>query len=196
MPIALPDFTGTMIDAGRLELLQYVGAGACAEVYLAIDHRASASSSDPIRRAVKIVPKAGLSKRDTQRQRREIANQRLVSDVPGVLELLDAIEDDAYFYLVTDYRDCDLLDLILEGVSFERKDERIRSVFVQILDAVQGCHQKGMYHCALTPENILCNLFVVRGTSNLSRGETNCTITIPGSPQTRDRRRLYKINAY
>ncbi|KAH9830320.1 kinase-like domain-containing protein [Rhodofomes roseus] len=156
MPIALPDFTGTMIDAGRLELLQYVGAGACAEVYLAIDHEASASSLVPVRRAVKIVPKAGLSKRDTQRQRQEIANQRLVSDVPGVLELLDAIEDDAHFYLVTDYRDCDLLDLILEGVSFERKDERIRSVFVQILGAVQGCHQKGMYHCALTPENILC----------------------------------------
>ncbi|KAH9836196.1 kinase-like domain-containing protein [Rhodofomes roseus] len=155
MPAALPDFTGMMIDAGRLELLQSVGAGACGEVYLAIDHEASASSSIPVRRAVKIVPKAGPSKRDTQRQRREITIQRLVSDVPGVLELLDVIEDDAHFYLVTDYRDCDLFDLIVEG-AFEDNDERIRSVFVQILDAVHGCHQKRMYHCDLKPENILC----------------------------------------
>ncbi|TFY69645.1 hypothetical protein EVJ58_g286 [Rhodofomes roseus] len=156
MLVVLPDFTGMTLDAGRLELLQSVGAGAYGEVYLAIDHEASASSLVPVRRAVKIVPKAGPSKRDTQRQRREITIQRLVSDVPGVLELLDVIEDDAHFYLVTDYRDCDLFDLLVEGVVFEGNDERIRSVFVQILDAVHGCHQKRMYHCDLKPENILC----------------------------------------
>ncbi|TFY65407.1 hypothetical protein EVJ58_g1999 [Rhodofomes roseus] len=156
MLVVLPDFTGITLDAGRLELLQSVGAGAYGEVYLAIDHEASASSLVPVRRAVKIVPKAGPSKRDTQRQRREITIQRLVSDVPGVLELLDVIEDDAYFYLVSDYRDCDLFGLIVEGVPFESNDERIRSVFVQILDAVHGCHQKRVYHCDLKPENILC----------------------------------------
>lgn len=156
MPVKLPTFSGKLIDAGRLELLQPVGAGTYGTVYLAIDHEASTSSSIPVRRAIKVVRKAGPSKRETQRQRREITIQTLVSDVPGVLKLLEVVEDDAYFYLVSDYHDCDLFNLIVEGVTFEGNDERIRSAFVQILDAVHGCHRKKVYHCDLKPENILC----------------------------------------
>ncbi|KZT73973.1 kinase-like protein [Daedalea quercina L-15889] len=155
MPAVFPDFTGKLIDAGRLEMLQPVGAGTYGEVYLAIDHHAS-TSSGPVRRAIKVVQKAGPSKRDTQRQRREFTIHQLVSGVPGVQPLLEVHEDDAYFYLESDYRDCDLFDLINEGVTFEGNDERVRSVFVQILDAVHGCHQKKVYHRDLKPENILC----------------------------------------
>ena len=155
MSAALPNFTGMSIDAGRLELLEPVGAGTYGSVYLAIDHNAS-TSSGPVRRAVKVVQKAGPSTRDTQRQRREFRIQELVSDVPGVHKLLEVHEDEGYFYLVSDYLDCDLFDLITEGVTLERNDERIRSVFVQILDAVHGCHRKKVYHRDLKPENILC----------------------------------------
>ncbi|KZT73599.1 kinase-like protein [Daedalea quercina L-15889] len=155
MPAVLSDFTGKLIDAGRLEMLQPVGAGTYGEVYLTIDHHAP-TSSGPVRRAIKVVQKAGPSKHDTQRQRREFAIHQLVSGVPGVQPLLEVHEDDAHFYLVSDYRDCDLFHLIHEGVTFEDNDERIRSVFVQILDAVHGCHQKKVYHRDLKPENILC----------------------------------------
>ncbi|EPT03033.1 hypothetical protein FOMPIDRAFT_1117274 [Fomitopsis schrenkii] len=155
MSAVLPNFTGKSIDAGRLELLEPVGAGTYGSVYLAIDHYAS-TSSGPVRRAIKVVQKAGPSTRDTQHQRREFRIHALVSDVPGVHKLLEVHEDEGYFYLVSDYRDCDLFDLIEEGVAFERKDERIRSAFVQILDAVHGCHRKKVYHRDLKPENILC----------------------------------------
>ena len=156
MPVVLSNLSGMMIDAGRLELLEPVGTGSFGSVYLAIDHHASATSSGSARRAVKVVKKAGPSARDTVHQRREFTIQELVADVPGVHKLLKVCEDEEYFYLVSDFLDCDLFDLIEEGVVFEQNDERIRSVFVQILDAVHGCHQKKVYHRDLKPENILC----------------------------------------
>ncbi|KAI0736525.1 kinase-like domain-containing protein, partial [Fomitopsis betulina] len=155
MSAVLPDFTSKSIDAGRLEVLEPVGAGTCGSVYLAIDHYAS-TPSHPVRRAIKVVQKAGPSTRDTQHQRREFRIQALVSDVPGVHKLLEVHEDEGYLYLLSDYRDCDLFDLIKEGIIFDHHDEGIRSVFVQVLDAVYGCHHKKVYHRDLKPENILC----------------------------------------
>ena len=157
MSAVITDFSGMSIDAGRLELLEPVGAGTHGSVYLAIDHHAPTSpGSGPARRAVKVVPKAGPSTHDTQHQRREFRIQASVSDVPGVHKLLEVHEDEGHFYLVSDYRDCDLFDLIAEGITFGHNDERIRSAFVQVLDAVHGCHRKKVYHRDLKPENILC----------------------------------------
>lgn len=155
MSTVIPNFTGKSIDAGRLQMLEPVGAGTSGSVYLAIDHHAS-TSSGPVRRAIKVVQKAGPSARDVQHQLREFRIQYLVSDVPGVHRLLEVHEDEAYFYLVSDYRDCDLFHLIAEGIAFDGDDERIRSVFVQILDAVHGCHSVKVYHRDLKPGNILC----------------------------------------
>ncbi|KAI0736565.1 kinase-like domain-containing protein [Fomitopsis betulina] len=155
MSAVLPNFTSKLIDAGRLEMLKPVGAGTRGSVYLAIDHHASTPSC-PARRAIKVVQKAGPSARDTQHQRREFSIQALVSDIPSVHKLLEVYEDEGYFYLVSDYHDCDLFDLIKEGIVFDHHDERIRSAFVQVLDAVQGCHHKKVYHRNLKPENILC----------------------------------------
>ncbi|KAI0736588.1 kinase-like domain-containing protein [Fomitopsis betulina] len=155
MSAVLPNFTSKLIDAGRLELLNPVGTGTCGTVYLAIDHHAS-TPSHPARRAIKVVQKAGPSARDTQHQQREFRIQALVSDVPSVHKLLEVYEDEGYFYLISDYRDCDLFDLIKEGIVFDHNDEHIRSAFVQVLDAVHGCHRKKVYHRDLKPENILC----------------------------------------
>ncbi|EEB86736.1 hypothetical protein MPER_16199, partial [Moniliophthora perniciosa FA553] len=49
----------------------------------------------------------------------------------------------------------DLFAAITETESFKRDDESIRSVFVQLLDAVHHCHDLGVYHRDLKPENVL-----------------------------------------
>ena len=36
-------------------------------------------------------------------------------------------------------------------------DALITNVFLQILDAVEYCHEQGVYHRDLKPENVLCN---------------------------------------
>ena len=153
----MPDFTGKSIDDGLFELVRLLGAGGGGVVYLAIDHHAPTSSSDasPARCAIKIVRK--LAAPGIDYQKREIAIHHLVSDVPHVLPLHDAWDDDQYLYISLEYCESDLYKAIFERRAYWGNDELVRSVFLQILDAVHGCHQKAVFHRDLKPENILCN---------------------------------------
>ncbi|KZT73768.1 kinase-like protein [Daedalea quercina L-15889] len=157
----LPDFTGKLFGNGRYECTTLLGAGAAGVVYLALDHHAPTSSSGyvaPVQRALKIIQKAGPLKFEAQR--REISLHQLVSDVPHVLKLHDTFEDAQYFYLVMDYHESDLFKLLCHDESespYAGEDELVRSVFVQILDAVHACHERGVFHRDIKPENILCN---------------------------------------
>ena len=153
----MPDFTGKLLYNGRFKLVRLLGAGGGGVVYLATDHRAPTSSSDtsPSQRAIKIVRKA--DGQALEYQKREIAIHRIVSDVPHVLPLHYAWEDDEYLYISMEYCETDLYRAIFERQAYWGNDELVRSVFLQILDAVQGCHERSVYHRDLKPENILCN---------------------------------------
>lgn len=159
MAAYLPDFTGSLVDAGRYELVQLLGAGACGVVYRAFDLQARPRRGGaPVECAVKIIKKAGPLKSDTARQRREIHMHRLVSDHPNVLTVHDAFEDERFYYLVMDF--CsggDLFSMIADDHAFDRNDDLVRRVFVQILDAVEACHKRHVFHRDLKPENILCS---------------------------------------
>lgn len=157
MASRLPDFTGKLIDEGRFELVRLLGAGGGGVVYLAIDHRAPTSSSgaSPARCAIKIVRKLEGPALDCQK--REIATHDLVSDIPHVLPLHDAWDDDEYLYIALQHCESDLYRAIFERRAYWRNDELVRSVFLQVLDAVHECHQRGIFNRDLKPENILCN---------------------------------------
>lgn len=153
----MPDFTGKVIDDGHFELVRFLGAGGGGVVYLATDHQAPTSSSDasPAQCAIKIVRK--LAEPALEYQVREIAIHHLVSDIPHVLPLHDAWDDDEYLYMSLEYCESDLYRSIFERRAYWGNDELVRTVFLQILDAVNGCHQRDIYHRDLKPENILCN---------------------------------------
>ncbi|OCH87827.1 kinase-like protein, partial [Obba rivulosa] len=132
-----------------------LGEGAFGVVYRALD--LSSSSWSPTYRAVKIirksVPDVPMMHELLQR---ETKLHRLVADIPNVLTLYGVFQSNNYMYLVLDY--CpggNLSDHIIEG-TFEKNDALVRKVFVQILDAVHECHERGVYHRDLKPENILC----------------------------------------
>lgn len=132
--------------------------------------------------AVKCLNKVGLDARQRAFQRREIMLHTMASNHPNVVTLHRVIDDpqDPCVYVVLDYcPDGDLFSMITEtqrymlptsasrtadehgiDVAFTtdrlKMDTLIRDVFGQILDAVEFCHQMGIYHRDLKPENILC----------------------------------------
>ncbi len=140
---------GTII--GHYKLLQKIGEGGCGAVYMAEQER-------PVRRRVALkVIKLGMDTKVVI-ARFEAERQALaLMDHPNIAKVLDAGATDAgrpYFVMelvrgikITDY--CDQNHL----------DTRTRlELFIQICQAIQHAHQKGIIHRDIKPSNILVTL--------------------------------------
>ncbi|HEX4263321.1 MAG TPA: tetratricopeptide repeat protein [Verrucomicrobiae bacterium] len=133
---------------GRFKLLQQIGEGGCGVVFMA-------EQEEPVRRkvALKII-KPGMDTRSVI-ARFEAERQALaLMDHPNIAKVFDAGATESgrpYFVMelirgvkITDY--CDQKSLAMT----ERLD-----LFVQICQAVQHAHQKGVIHRDIKPANIL-----------------------------------------
>ena len=158
---------GHTIDKNRLQFVSILGLGAYGVVYLARDVSAAigaSSATDPSSPytgrgyyAVKCLNKSGLDSRQRSFQRREIALHTLASTHENVVSLHRVVETSSVIYVILAYcPDGDLFGMITEQSRYLGNDELIRSVFLQIIDAVDYCHKMGIYHRDLKPENILC----------------------------------------
>jgi eukaryotic-like serine/threonine-protein kinase len=133
---------------GRYKLLKEIGEGGCGVVFLA-------EQENPVRRRVALkVVKPGM---DTRRVigRFEAERQALaLMDHPSIAKIFDAGETESgrpYFVMelvrgtkITSY--CDEHALTIE--------ERLK-LFVQVCQAVQHAHQKGVIHRDIKPSNVL-----------------------------------------
>ena len=133
---------------GRYKLLQKIGEGGCGVVYMA-------EQEEPVRRRVALkVIKLGM---DTKQviARFEAERQALaLMDHPNIAKVFDAGATDTgrpYFVMelvrgikITDY--CDQNKL----ATAERLD-----LFIQVCQAIQHAHQKGIIHRDIKPSNIL-----------------------------------------
>lgn len=154
----LPSFTGKVISAGhvRLLLLEQIGHGAYGVVYRALD--LNAHPANPVQLAVKCQLRHPKASEYFDLQELEIAYHKSVCSHPNVLNLHQVIEEDNFIFLVLDY--CpggDLFTAIVDNGLFKRRDDRVKRIFLQILDAVYHCHRRGVFHRDLKPENVLCS---------------------------------------
>lgn len=150
-----------------LEFVSILGLGAYGVVYLARDIAARPSAFPSSRAhpqlgnqplyAVKCLNKVGLDSRQRNFQRREILLHGMASEHSNVVTLHNVIEEETCIYVVLQFCDeGDLFGMITERQRYLGDDELIRKVFLQIVDAVEFCHDRNIYHRDLKPENILC----------------------------------------
>jgi len=146
--------SGTAADAragdriGRYKLLQQIGEGGCGIVF-------KAEQEEPMRRSVALkVIKPGMDTKSVI-ARFEVEQQALaLMDHPNIAKVFDAGTTESgrpYFVMelvrgtkITQY--CDQNSLTTE--------ERLK-LFIQVCQAVQHAHQKGIIHRDIKPSNIL-----------------------------------------
>ncbi|KAL1943942.1 hypothetical protein VTO73DRAFT_3760 [Trametes versicolor] len=151
----IPDLVGHSIDQGRLKLVGTIGSGSNGVIFLAED-TTSGSGSPPTQYAVKCVVRAEKGSRRYTLQRQEIHFHQILSSHPNVVTLHRVIEDKFYVFLVLDY--CpggDLFTFLSSSRVYRGDDAFIKRLFLQIVDALEACHNAGIYHRDLKPENIL-----------------------------------------
>ena len=136
---------------GRYKLLQQIGEGGCGIVYMA-------EQEEPVRRRVALkVIKLGMDTKSVI-ARFEAERQALaMMDHPNIAKVLDAGATDSghpFFVMelvrgikITEY--CDQNNLSTE--------ERLK-IFIQVCQAIQHAHQKGIIHRDVKPSNILPTL--------------------------------------
>jgi eukaryotic-like serine/threonine-protein kinase len=142
----LTEKTGDRI--GRYKLLQQIGEGGCGVVYMA-------EQEEPVRRLVALkVIKLGMDTKSVI-ARFEAERQALaLMDHPNIAKVLDAGATDTgrpYFVMelvrgikITDYCDENKLNLMAR-----------LELFIQVCQAIQHAHQKGIIHRDIKPSNIL-----------------------------------------
>ncbi|ESK96102.1 protein serine threonine kinase [Moniliophthora roreri MCA 2997] len=153
---SFPDFTGHLLNDGRLKLLEHLGSGAYGKVYRALD--VCSSPEEPSYFAVKCLLKPEAGSRQEAFQTREFALHKLVSGHPHIVTFHEVFVNHNYLYVRLDLSfGGDLFGAITERKIFHGNDKLIKSIYVQILDAVHYCHERGVFHRDLKPENILCS---------------------------------------
>jgi eukaryotic-like serine/threonine-protein kinase len=133
---------------GRYKLLQQIGEGGCGVVYMA-------EQEEPVRRRVALkVIKLGMDTKQVV-ARFEAERQALaLMDHPNIAKVFDAGATEAGrpFFVMELVRGIKITDFCDENkVSTE---DRLK-LFIQVCQAIQHAHQKGIIHRDIKPSNIL-----------------------------------------
>jgi eukaryotic-like serine/threonine-protein kinase len=149
LDLALSEKEGDRI--GRYKLLQQIGEGGCGVVYMA-------EQEEPVRRRVALkVIKLGMDTRGVI-ARFEAERQALaLMDHPNIAKVLDAGATDTGrpFFVMELVRGIK----ITEYCDQNHLDTRTRlGLFIQICQAIQHAHQKGIIHRDIKPSNILVTM--------------------------------------
>ncbi len=136
---------------GRYKLLQQIGEGGCGVVYMA-------DQEEPVRRRVALkVIKLGMDTRNVI-ARFEAERQTLaLMDHPHIAKVLDAgaTETGRPFFVMELVRGLKITDYCDEK---KLPPTQRLALFIQVCQAIQHAHQKGIIHRDIKPSNILVTL--------------------------------------
>lgn len=144
-----------LVLGGSLQLTDILGTGSYGVVYAAVHIRTGA------RYAIKCLNKVNTDGNPIRSGQvaaclREIQLHAVVSTHPNVVSMFQIMDSLDCVYIVLEYcPDGDLLTNITGRSMCVGDDELFKTIFFQILDAVEHCHSLGIYHRDLKPENIL-----------------------------------------
>ncbi|KAH0879439.1 hypothetical protein HID58_066833, partial [Brassica napus] len=133
---------------GKYELGRTLGEGNSANVKLARDTVSGQSF------AVKIIDKSRISRLNVSLQiKREIRTLKVLKH-PNIVRLHEVLASKTNIYMVLEYvTGGDLFDrIVCEGKISEREG---RKMFQQLIDGLNYCHYKGVFHRDLKLENVL-----------------------------------------
>ncbi|VDB83254.1 unnamed protein product [Peniophora sp. CBMAI 1063] len=152
-----PDLQGCKVDGERLLVLDHLARGSFGAVYRAWDYQ------DQEEYALKVIFPAELTdgaSRDSQLGALlEVAAHTVAAQHghPGILKLLRTFIEPSYGVVCIVLEYCEggsLFDAVSQGV-FWADAYRVREALLQILDALIHCHEQGVAHRDVKPENIL-----------------------------------------
>jgi serine/threonine protein kinase len=139
---------GTMID--DLEIIKVLSIGTYGQVYMARNIHTFK------RYAVKSLPHAGLDSRQLAFQRNEITLHSHLSDHPHIIRLEKVVRTPDWTHAILEYgSEGDLFSAITDKSLYYGNHALIRSVFLQLIDAVRYSHDNHIFHRDLKPENVL-----------------------------------------
>ena len=150
---------GYRIDDGRIKLMSVLGIGGNGVVYHAVECCPvdMPQPTHPLQFAIKALSKVGLEPYQLRDLEREFEIHTRVSDHPNVVTFHGIVDKTDFVFVVLDYLpEGDIFDMIEVHRVYIGNDELIKSVFLQLIDAVEHCHALGVSHRDIKPENILC----------------------------------------
>ncbi|HSK76251.1 MAG TPA: serine/threonine-protein kinase [Thermoanaerobaculia bacterium] len=171
-------------SVGRYRILDFLGAGAMGEVYLAEDPHIERKL------AIKTVRLVGRPQEVEDRKKRLLREARAAGRLlhPNVVALFDAGEADGLLYLAFEFvQGSDLAQRLERGPLSLREVLRIVR---QVADALEYAHSQGIVHRDIKPSNILIDTIgrvkvADFGIAKMAGQSTELTVagSVMGSPQ-------------
>ncbi|KAL8829476.1 MAG: hypothetical protein Q9170_006148 [Blastenia crenularia] len=145
-------FVEGMVLDGRFETISPLNNGSFGMVFLAKDRQTGESV------AIKCLSRTSTSDQQSlpvsEDHTVELACHHRLGRHPSIVSLIHSFETEAHIYLVLEF--CSMGDLY-EAINIGRgplETENVREFMLQLVNAVDFMHSKGIYHRDIKPENI------------------------------------------
>ena len=124
-----------------------LGEGAFSVVKLAVNRKTGQKV------AVKCIDRQGLPEEDENALRQEVAIMRSLNH-ENIVQFIDFFEEEKFFYVVLEFLEGgELFDRIVKKNFYNEKEAR--DVVLTILNGMKYCHDRGIAHRDMKPENLL-----------------------------------------